>query len=45
VGIDTEDSKMVKARDWILANGGIAKLQTMSKFKLAMFGQFPWEDL
>jgi sporulenol synthase len=37
--------QMSKARDWILKNGGIEALQTMSKFKLAAYGLYPWEDL
>lgn len=36
---------MVKAREWILANGGIEAAQTMSKFKLAVFGQYSWSSL
>ena len=35
---------MVKAKNWILANGGIEGAQTMSKMKLAAFGHYEWES-
>lgn len=45
VGIDEESPLMVKSKLWILENGGIEGAQTMSKFKLAVFGQYPWTSL
>ncbi|CAD8192801.1 unnamed protein product [Paramecium octaurelia] len=45
VGIDIHTDTMKKAQEWIKANGGIEKAQTMTKFKLAMFGQYPWKKL
>jgi squalene cyclase len=36
---------MLKAKDWILEHGGVEGAQTMSKFKLAMFGHFHWNSL
>lgn len=36
---------MLKAKDWILEHGGMEGAQTMSKFKLAAFGHFPWSGL
>lgn len=38
IGLDVNSNEMKKAREWILKNGGIEKAQTMSKFKLAIFG-------
>lgn len=45
VGIDHETPMMMKAKDWIIQHGGIEAAQTMSKFKLAVFGHFPWANL
>ena len=36
---------MKRARDYVIKKGGIEHGQTMLKFKLALFGLFPWEDL
>ena len=45
VGIDANSPIMKKARDWIISKGGIESSQTMTKFKLAIFGHFPWSKL
>ncbi|KAL4496596.1 hypothetical protein ABPG72_015957 [Tetrahymena utriculariae] len=39
------EAALQKARKWIVAQGGIEATQTMTKFKLAAFGQYSWEDL
>jgi squalene-hopene/tetraprenyl-beta-curcumene cyclase len=36
---------MVRARTWILANGGILQARALTKIFLAFFGQFPWKGL
>jgi squalene-hopene/tetraprenyl-beta-curcumene cyclase len=35
-------AQMVKARAWILAQGGAAKANVFTRIMLAMFGQAPW---
>ena len=44
VGIDHNSDKMVKAKNWVLAHGGIEGAQTMSKMKLAVFGHYSWNS-
>lgn len=36
---------MVKARDWILSQGGAMKVGVESRLQLAMFGQYGWEGV
>jgi squalene-hopene/tetraprenyl-beta-curcumene cyclase len=45
VGVDPNSQMMVKAREWVRANGGIEGAQTMSKMKLAAFGHYPWNKV
>jgi squalene-hopene/tetraprenyl-beta-curcumene cyclase len=45
VGENHTAPHMLRAKDWILTQGGIEAAQTMSKFKLAVFGQFHWDAL
>jgi Squalene-hopene cyclase N-terminal domain len=45
VGVDHESAHMVSARKWIREKGGIEGAQTMTKFKLAVFGQYSWGNL
>ena len=42
VGVDHNSEMMVKAKNWVLAHGGIEGAQTMSKMKLAAFGHYSW---
>lgn len=39
------DSHLKKAQDFILKQGGVDAVQTMTKYKLATFGQYPWNQL
>lgn len=45
VGIDPNSEMMIKARDFVIAKGGIEKSQRMTQLKLAVFGHFPWTKL
>ncbi len=36
---------MVKARDWILSQGGAMKVGVEARLQLAMFGQYGWEGV
>ncbi len=41
-GVDKDSPNMVRARDFILKNGGIEKSRVFTKIHLAMFGIVPW---
>lgn len=41
----TDERCMRKAREFILANGGIPKARVFTKIWLALFGQWRWDDL
>jgi squalene-hopene/tetraprenyl-beta-curcumene cyclase len=41
-GIPAEHPAMIKARAFVLANGGILKCRVFTKIFLALFGQFAW---
>ena len=45
VGIDVLEPAMKNARKFILDRGGIEKAQMMTKYKLAVFGQYEWQML
>jgi squalene-hopene/tetraprenyl-beta-curcumene cyclase len=38
------DDAMTRARRWVLANGGIAKIGVLARFYLASLGQVPWDS-
>jgi squalene-hopene/tetraprenyl-beta-curcumene cyclase len=44
-GRPASDPAMVKARAFILARGGLAKVGVFTRTFLAYFGQFPWDGL
>ncbi len=44
-GTDPQAPEMVRARDFILAHGGIGATRIFTKLWLALFGQFDWEAL
>jgi squalene-hopene/tetraprenyl-beta-curcumene cyclase len=41
-GIQATNPAMARARDFILANGGVGKARIFTKLWLALFGQFDW---
>ena len=41
-GVPAEHPAMVKARTFVLANGGIIKARVFTKIFLALFGEFAW---
>jgi hypothetical protein len=45
VGTDILSPAMKNARKFILDNGGIERAQMMTKYKLAVFGQYEWQML
>ncbi len=42
-GYSAEDSRLEKARRFILANGGLAETRFFTKVFLALFGQYDWK--
>jgi len=44
-GLPSDDSRMMKARMFVLANGGVARTKTFTKILLALFGQYKWDGL
>ncbi|MBI4297334.1 MAG: squalene--hopene cyclase [Chloroflexi bacterium] len=44
-GISPEADFMRKAREFILARGGIPRARVFTKIWLALFGQFPWKGV
>lgn len=45
VGHDAQEPALVRAREFILSQGGVARAQVFTRIYLAFFGQFPWEGV
>jgi squalene-hopene/tetraprenyl-beta-curcumene cyclase len=43
VGLAPADPALVKARDWILAHGGLQRVRVFTRYWLALIGEWPWE--
>lgn len=43
-GYKADEEALVRAREWILANGGAEKVNTYTRIYFAMFGLFRWKD-
>ena len=41
-GVPADDPSMLRARDFILAHGGVSKTGVFTKIWLALFGQYDW---
>jgi squalene-hopene/tetraprenyl-beta-curcumene cyclase len=44
-GDSVDSPHMIKAREWILAQGGAAKANVLTRILLAMFGQISWRGV
>ena len=44
-GYSADDERLVKAREFILARGGVSKSRVFTKLHLALFGAFAWEGI
>ncbi len=42
-GYPADSEPMTKAREWILAHGGLRHIRVFTKYWLALLGQWPWE--
>lgn len=43
LGVDPSSPRMLRARDFVLAKGGVASVRFFTRIYLAMFGLFPWD--
>lgn len=44
MGYSPDQPALKRAREWILAHGGLAKVRVFTRYWLAMIGVWPWED-
>ena len=44
-GFSVNDSRLVKAREFILEKGGVPQTRVFTKIWLALFGQWSWKDV
>ncbi len=44
-GLPADDPRLVKAREFILARGGVLKTRVFTRIFLALFGQISWEGI
>lgn len=42
-GIDPQSTPLVRARQWILENGGLSGTRVFTRYWLALLGEWPWE--
>lgn len=45
LGISASDPALQRARDFVIAHGGIARVRFFTLFFLAQFGLFPWKNM
>jgi len=39
-----EEEALVRARNWILSHGGLARIRVFTRFWLALIGEWPWQQ-
>jgi squalene-hopene/tetraprenyl-beta-curcumene cyclase len=44
-GLPATDKAMVKARQFVLARGGLSRARVFTKIHLALFGVYPWQGI
>ena len=42
-GVDPQSMPLVRARKWIMDNGGLSRIRVFTKYWLALLGEWPWE--
>ncbi len=42
-GMKADAAPLKKAKDWILAHGGLAKVRVFTRYWLALIGEWPWD--
>jgi len=43
-GMGADEKPLVKAREWIFANGGLQAVRNFTRYWLALIGEWPWEE-
>jgi len=43
VGMRPDEEPLVRAREWILAHGGLATTRVFTRYWLALIGEWPWD--
>lgn len=43
-GLRPDAEPLKKAREWILAHGGLSRIRNFTKFWLALIGEWPWDS-
>ena len=44
IGMPADEEPLLRARDWILAHGGLAKIRVFTRYWLALLGEWPWGE-
>lgn len=42
-GVSADDPRLIRARDWIHAKGGLRNIRVFTRYWLALIGEWPWE--
>jgi squalene-hopene/tetraprenyl-beta-curcumene cyclase len=42
-GMSPDEERLVRAREWILAHGGLAQTRVFTRYWLALIGEWPWQ--
>ncbi len=42
-GFSASDPRLIRARDWIRAKGGLKNIRVFTRYWLALIGEWPWE--
>jgi squalene-hopene/tetraprenyl-beta-curcumene cyclase len=42
VGLPAEDERLTRAREWIVAHGGLRHIRVFTRYWLALLGEWPW---
>ncbi len=43
-GLARDSEPLVRARQWILAHGGLARIRVFTRYWLALIGEWPWDQ-
>jgi squalene-hopene/tetraprenyl-beta-curcumene cyclase len=44
IGMSPDEPALVRAREWIFAHGGLAKIRVFTRYWLALLGEWPWDQ-
>ncbi|MEM6273626.1 MAG: squalene--hopene cyclase [Myxococcota bacterium] len=43
-GVPADDPRLVRAREWIFADGGLREVRVFTRYWLALLGEWPWRQ-